>query len=546
MKIDSVENIIKGSPNRMRESVFIKEDLGLYSEIVEYTGHLDLSFKQRVWHWINNINDYVVCIECGMNRVNFNMKWRDGYKKFCSSKCSSNNKELQSDIKERMIEKYGVDHYSKTGEYVEKVKKTSLERYGVDNYAKTNDFIERSKETFRERYGVDSYTKTLEYKEKSKKTYMEKYGVDHYVKTDEYKERYKNICVDKLGVDHIYKSPLYRSKFSISKHVDYLGYLDGYNIFKCERGCEYKITTDIYYGRIRNNIPLCTICNPVSEQRSIKEKDFLFVLGEMYKGEIIESYRDTYEIDVYLPELNLGFEFNGLYWHSDKFKDKFYHIDKTNFFNERGIRIIHIWEDDWVFRRDIILSQIRNLIGENTKIWARKCDVRLVDRGSGLEFLNNNHIQGQDRSIIKIGLYHNDELVSIMTFNKSEGRKKMGNDEWNLSRFCNVIGCNVVGGASKLLHYFIRECKPKRIISYADKDWSVGGLYKTIGFQLIGDTKPDYKYVVGDVRVHKQNFTKKRLGIDTITESEWMSGKNINRIWDCGKLKFEMLLNEKD
>jgi len=103
------------------------------------------------------------------------------------------------------------------------------------------------------------------------------------------------------------------------------------------------------------------------------------------------------------------------------------------------------------------------------------------------------------------------------------------------------LDTNVVGGASKLLKYFIKTYSPKRIISYADKDWSIGQLYQKLGFKMVSETKPDYKYILDDKRIHKSRFSKSRLKTD-LTESQEMYGLGISRIWDCGKLKLEMLI----
>jgi hypothetical protein len=229
-----------------------------------------------------------------------------------------------------------------------------------------------------------------------------------------------------------------------------------------------------------------------------------------------------------------------LYWHSEEKRSKTYHLDKTNFFKEKGIRIIHIWEDDWLYKQDIIKSQIKNMLLKiDRKIYARNCKIVILKNVSN--FLEKNHIQGKDKSNLKLGLLYNNELVSVMTFNHLEGRNKMSNNEWNLSRFCNLLDTNVIGGASKLLNYFIKNFNPKRIISYADKDWSIGNLYFKLNFNLKYETKPDYKYIIDGKRKHKQNFKKKNLNVN-ISESSHMSLLGIKKIYDCGKMKFEMIL----
>ena len=112
-----------------------------------------------------------------------------------------------------------------------------------------------------------------------------------------------------------------------------------------------------------------------------------------------------------------------------------------------------------------------------------------------------------------------------------------------VSRFCNKLGYNIIGGASKLLSHFIKKYNVKRIVSYADKDWSIGSLYYTLGFKNISESGPDYKYIVDKKRVHKSRYRKSKLKTN-LTESSKMKELGINKIYDCGKIKFEYWCNE--
>jgi hypothetical protein len=255
-------------------------------------------------------------------------------------------------------------------------------------------------------------------------------------------------------------------------------------------------------------------------------------------------------LNIYLPDLNLGFEFNGLYWHSELFKERNYHQEKTKYFSEKGIRIINIWEDDWDNRRSILESQIRNWLGLTvTKIPARKCIIKNINSTDEYKmFLESNHIQGFASASIKIGLYLGDELVSLMTFDHFEGRKKMTEGEWNLSRFCNKLNVNVIGGASKLLNYFKVNYKPKRVISFADISWSNGDLYHRLGFYIKYKSRPNYSYLINKSRSNKQKWNKSkliRMGFDpTMSESKIMEDNfGAYKIFDCGQIKFELLIN---
>jgi hypothetical protein len=325
-------------------------------------------------------------------------------------------------------------------------------------------------------------------------------------------------------------------------HIEYIG--DNFSLSKCDLGKSHNfdIKGDNYHGRIKGNIPLCTVCNPISSTSSIKEKELYNFIRSVYSGKIKRSYKDNRkEIDIFLEDIKLGFEFNGLYWHSEEYKDKNYHLNKTKYFRDKGIRIIHIWEDDWINKRKIIESQIMNWLGlTKNKIYARKCNVREIsDVNIVRNFLNANHVQGFTTSTKKIGLYYNKELVSIMLFDKNEGRKKMDKDQWNLSRFSNTLDTSVIGGASKLLKYFIKCYDPIRIISYADRDWSEGNIYHNLGFSEVKKSLPDYKYIFENERVHKSKFRKSKIDSD-LSEREYTNRNGIKRIWDCGKIKFEM------
>lgn len=251
------------------------------------------------------------------------------------------------------------------------------------------------------------------------------------------------------------------------------------------------------------------------------------------------------ELDIFIPSLNIAVEYNGLYYHSDKFRDKDYHLDKLTLCQEKGIRLIQIFEDEWYSKQEICKSRLLNLLNFTpNKVFARKCDVREVSAKDAREFLEINHIQGNVNSKIKLGLYYNEELVSLMTFGNL--RKNLGQVSkegiYELLRFCNKLNTNVVGGASKLLSYFEKVYKPVEIISYADRRWSDGNLYRQIGFELTSTSQPNYFYTKGLERENRFKYRKSELvkqGFDpNKTEKQIMEELGYMRVYDCGTLKF--------
>jgi len=250
-----------------------------------------------------------------------------------------------------------------------------------------------------------------------------------------------------------------------------------------------------------------------------------------------------HEIDILIPSYEIGIECDGLYWHSDVKRGKYYHLLKTNTCHEAGIRLVHVFEDEWAFKGDIVRSMLRNMLGKTEhRIFARKCDVRYVDASERRKFLDDNHIQGNAQSKIDIGLYYEGELVSLMTFGKPRinvgGRNSKY--EYELVRFANKKDTLVIGGASKLFKWFLERYKPKGVISYSDKRWSVGKLYDVLGFRHDHDSPPNYFYVDGMRRLNRFGFRKSVLvkeGFDADkSESEIMTERGFKRIYDCGTM----------
>jgi hypothetical protein len=464
---------------------------------------------------------------------------------------SNLTKEEKDDINKKRektnLEKWGVKNISQSPLTKEKVKKTNIERWG--GYTFESDILmEKVRKTNIERWGFTIPSKSDIIKKKTIISNLEKWGFIHPSMSDEVKNKTKNTLLEKYNVMNIMFSEEFRSKFNITNEDGYIRYLGNRNYeFNCVNCLNnYDIDYDNFYQRKFRNVSTCTKCFPILGNTSIKEKELFLFIKSIYNDDIITSYRDGLEIDIYLPKIRLGFEFNGLYWHSDEKLDKNYHLNKTLYFKERDIKIIHIWEDDWDFKKDIIKSQISNWLGlEKLKIFARNCYIKEIkDSRISTQFLNDNHIQGTIRSVIKLGLYHESELVSIMTFDNNEGRNKMEPGGWNLSRFCSKKNTKVIGGASKLLKYFINNWSPKRVISFSDKDWSTGNLYYSLGFKLVNDLKPDYKYIIDNRRVNKQRLTKKKMVSKgknpNLKESELIKEMNIQKIYNVGQLKFEL------
>ena len=495
----------------------------------------------------------------------------------CSSKCA------QQKVKNTSMKKFGNEYYTQTDEYRERVKKTSLENYGVNHFTQNDKVKNKIKETNLSKYGVDNVFKSEIIKDKIKKSNISKYGVDNVFKSEIVKDKIKetNILIYncefpsqneiirnkiketnilRYGVDNPTKSNIIinKLKLSLSKNL-MVKYPNIINVdidknlltMTCDNGKnhEFKIHPKTFQSRKSKNIMLCTICN--NGVTSTEENIINKFIKESYSNKIIENDRkilEGKELDIYLPDLNLAFEFNGLYWHNEIYKNNNYHKIKTDLCLKKGIQLIHIYEDEWIYKQEIVKSMILNKLNKTpNKIFARKCQIKEINDNKLIRnFLNENHIQGFVGSKLKIGLFYNSELVSLMTFGKLRkplNSKSKSNNEYEMLRFCNILNTNVVGGASKLFKYFINKYKPEQVISYASRSYSNGKLYEKIGFKLQHITKPNYYYIIDGIKNYRFNFRKDILvkqGFDsTKSEHEIMLERKIYRIYDSGSLKFK-------
>jgi hypothetical protein len=256
------------------------------------------------------------------------------------------------------------------------------------------------------------------------------------------------------------------------------------------------------------------------------------------------------EIDIYIPSLKLGIEICGEYWHREGNDPKINvrrHHEKYLQAKAAGIRLLTIFRSELYDRTNAVEGYLLSILGvKNTDvIFARKCKIKEVSKIESDIFLNKYHIQGAGRYIYSYGLYYYNNLVAVMTF----GREIDNN--FVLSRFC-TSNTRVPGGASKLLKYFVNEIKPNKIISFSDNRWSGGNLYRVLGFAEGGEVKPSYWYFNLDgpvVLEHKFKYRKDAISarfgalLENETEYEAMLRFGYDRIWDCGKRKWEIKFN---
>lgn len=252
-----------------------------------------------------------------------------------------------------------------------------------------------------------------------------------------------------------------------------------------------------------------------------------------------------YELDIYIPDKRIAIEFNGNYWHSSSqvssrsLSDndgKYYHQNKSKLCQEKGIRLIHIFEYEWDNNKEKIISYLKDILLPCIRIGARLCKVKEISFKESEAFENLYHLQGSARSKVRVGLFYNNELISEMTFGKSRFRKDC---EWELIRYVCKEGYEIIGGASKLYKYFIKSYKPSSVISYCNYGKFEGALYEKLGFEFIGLTEPGYVWVKNKEVLSRSQCQKHKLNeYEGNTEKEKMIGRGFMKIYDAGNLVY--------
>lgn len=420
----------------------------------------------------------------------------------CSRKCSG--KDIAIKNKQRLLEKYGVTNVFQLQSTKDKIKRSNLEKYGVEYFSQSKKWIENVKTTNLKRYGVEHVSQLPEIK--------------------------KNISV-KLSKTFKHSGDMNSSfvKEHFIKNGKFLND-DFINYFDITR------KTALKYRNMMN------VQEPLEYKPSRPQKELFDWIPCQNKILNDRTMITPNELDIVLPDIKLAIEYNGLYYHSDEFKPKNYHLDKTNACENLGYKLFQIFESDDI---DVWKSMISGKLGLNRRIYARKCFVSEIPANVSGDFCVQNHLQGNVPASVHLGLFYDDgfdtQLVQVMTLGKSRYNKYM---QYELLRLCSLKYTTVIGGASKLWNFFVHKYSPKSVISYANRRFSQGNIYEVLGFEKTGISAPNYQYIVNGklysrVKYQKHKLSKVLEKFDPkLSEIENMHINGFYRIFDCGNIVY--------
>lgn len=450
--------------------------------------------------------------------------------------------------KESNVLKYGVENPTQNKDVKQKQIKTLIKNYGVNVPAKNQEIKDKTASTNLKKYGNVCSLHGKKQKIKTQKTWIKKYKCKHpfacaevrnkinntmktkygkhYTKTNDYLEKTKNTCIKKYGKNHFSQCEEVKKKTKKTNLKKYGYEYPSQNNEIIEKILNSSKNIKKVYGKTQKEIKkyIETITNTNLESKIIERK----------------------EIDIYDPVKKIAIEYCGLRWHNEDSpepRDKNYHITKYKLCESQGIKLITIFEDEWINKKQQCKNYLKSIFGKFEKrIFARKCNVQKIDKKISNKFYNDYHLFGKPNNTkISFGIFFKNELIGCISL----GYHHRDYSKTIINRLCFKPDFQIIGGASKLLKKCIDWCKENncnKITTWSDNRWSSGITYTKIGFELEEEIKPDYSYVDTKIkykRVSKQSRKKSNTSCPKDkTEKQYAKEQGFSRIWDCGKKRW--------
>lgn len=385
--------------------------------------------------------------------------------------------------KKTVQERYGVNNISQVKEFQQKKEKTCLNKYGAKSYIKSDEAINK----YINKFGTDNVFKLPEYQDKARKTIEEKYG-DHHLRIHSIKEKIKQTKIDR-GYIRVFDGKLSK------QWAEEIGFSESH--FN-------RLIKNYGFEKAKTMTP--TISSLEQILMDILDRNNIKYTHQFRTG--------GYIADFLLDDYNIIIECDGLYWHSELFVDKNYHLDKRLYYISAGYTPLFFREDELLNKANIVESIILNKCGRSSRIFARKTTFREVnDR----DFFSSNHLMGKGAGKI-YGLY-TDELVCSMQV------KRIKNQDYEISRFCTKLGVNIIGGFSKILKHLP---KMNSLTTFIDLRYGQGNYLESLDFKE-QKSYLSFRWTSGPKSFHRMKFPS-NSGYDA----------GLVKIWDCGQKKYQL------
>lgn len=505
MKNFNYESLKSNNGVSIRPKNLAKNYPSEYQDILNYMQQNNLQtlpFSEVLFMYFHKYNEQPKCKHCKKNILKFE-SYNAGYiTTYCSHLCMSHDPELNLTKEETRLKKYGVRQIGQSKEIKDKIAKTNIKKYGVDNVFKRKDYQNKVTETIMKKYGVKTILQLPENKLKAKES----------IKNNPPKRNYEKV------------RQIFKEKYD---KVDLINYI-GKNIeFYCD--CEKKqvccLDRGLFRHRYLNDIKICNHCNPVGVQNSFGEQELTNYVKSLLGDNILilENNRTLikpYELDLYVPSLNLAIEYDGLFWHNEKKVGREYHLNKTTMCESKGVRLLHVFEDEWRNKKETVKYFLKSIISPSTVSPVPDYKIVTLDKSTANTILFQNTILDYTIEDINYGIEINNEIVGVMCF------KQVGQLKYELITNTHQTSYDI-----KLFETFLNDYKPKQVVAFADRRYYTKNQYCDLGFELDGEIPPDYYYLTKESGGRFAEKIQKN-------QIENYERRKYSKIFDCGKYKF--------
>lgn len=435
----------------------------------------------------SNMSIYLDCDYCGKTYISTKKK-RGKSNKYC-------NKDACNDCR-----------YKKRED-------VSLARDGVKNSAQRADV--------RKKISESGWINSPEFNKKKEETMLDKYGVSNPMYSNDLKEKLKESVKNKYGVNHVMHLPeMVKSvvEKSISARIKNgsIKQIDGKTLPQHAKELGFSRS---HFGKLVKKYGFDEACRHEKYVSSLEK----VVLN--WLDDIGIKYETQFRVGGKIADIkinNILIECDGLYWHSEVFLDKNYHVEKRKIYKENGYRGLFFRENEIRDKFDIVKSIIVNTLGLNKeKYFARKLVVKEVDFAESKKFVETYHLMGPTNGVsCSFGLFNGPELISIMQL------KRVKDNNYDIARFCNKAGTTVVGGFTKLLSAFKDKYSPTELSTFIDLRYGCGEYLTNFSFTQ-KTCYPSFSWTDGFNVYHRLRFSGNN-GYD----------KGLVKIFDCGQAKY--------
>lgn len=277
-------------------------------------------------------------------------------------------------------------------------------------------------------------------------------------------------------------------------------------------------------------------CNKCTPKESVGQLEVYSFVKNMFPDATLsdKTIPGVTEVDVHVPSKSFGIEYNGLWWHSeDAGKDIKYHQNKTDSCRKQNIQLLHVYEDEWKYKRSIVESMIRHRLGVTpTRLGARDCQLKILSTLERKTFFDNNHLDGDTQSKISFGLFYQNNLVSAISLRKPFHTK--WKEYIEIGRFSNKLNTSVSGAFSKLnsaAYSWAKENGYKGIMSYVDDRLGIGDSYTRTGFNKVSTTAPTFYWTDLERRFNRFKFRADKER--NMTERNVAEEAGVIKIYGC-------------